>query len=138
MIKIVNYYTIKIMRKIQGFTLIELMIIIVILGVLAALISGNFITSLEKGRDARRKADMESIRQALELCRSFVGTYPAPVIGHVPEPLTCGTQTYMTTIPRDPKSTTTHYTYTRPTTTTYTLSSSLMESQSNPYTVTNP
>ncbi|KKT36347.1 MAG: Type II secretion system protein G [Candidatus Collierbacteria bacterium GW2011_GWC1_45_47] len=124
--------------KRNGFTFVELLVVMTIAGIIFAISTVTYTNVTKSSRDARRKADMESIRQALELCRSFVGTYPAPVIGHVPEPLTCGTQTYMTTIPRDPKSTTTHYTYTRPTTTTYTLSSSLMESQSNPYTVTNP
>ena len=44
----------------KGFTLIELLIVIMILGVLAALITGNFFTSLKKGRDAKRKADLRA------------------------------------------------------------------------------
>lgn len=59
-----------------GFTLLELMIIIVILGVLAALISGNFITSLKKGRDARRKADLQQIQKALEMYYEDNKKYP--------------------------------------------------------------
>jgi type II secretion system protein G len=64
------------MKKRKGFTLIELMIIISILGVLAALISGNFITSLKKGRDARRKADLEQIQRALEMFYEDKKRYP--------------------------------------------------------------
>lgn len=60
----------------KGFTLLELMIVIVILGVLAALISGNFITSLQKGRDAQRKADLEHIQRALELYYEDKKAYP--------------------------------------------------------------
>jgi len=109
LIKIVNYYTIKIMRKIQGFTLIELMIIIVILGVLAALISGNFITSLEKGRDARRKADLEQVKESLEMFYEdndrypteaelvFQSTFCHPTGG-------CTTKAYMQKVPNDPNS----------------------------------
>ncbi|KKP49563.1 MAG: hypothetical protein UR42_C0033G0004 [Candidatus Roizmanbacteria bacterium GW2011_GWA2_33_33] len=38
----------------KGFTLIELLIVIIILGVMASLITGNFFTSLKKGRDTKR------------------------------------------------------------------------------------
>ncbi|PIP15252.1 hypothetical protein COX47_00635, partial [Candidatus Roizmanbacteria bacterium CG23_combo_of_CG06-09_8_20_14_all_35_49] len=51
----------------KAFTLIELLLVIIILGVLATLIIGNFFTSLKKGRDARRKGDLEQIQRALEM-----------------------------------------------------------------------
>jgi len=60
----------------KSFTLIELLIAIVILGVLSALISGNFITSLKKGRDARRKADLQQIQQAVEMYYEDKRAYP--------------------------------------------------------------
>lgn len=63
-------------NRILGFTLIELMIVIAILGVLAAMISGNFITSLKKGRDARRKGDLEQIQRALEMYYEDKKAYP--------------------------------------------------------------
>lgn len=63
----------------RGFTLIELMVIIVILGVLATLISGNFINSLQKGRDARRKNDLAQVQRALELFYEDVKMYPSGV-----------------------------------------------------------
>ena len=50
----------------KGFTLIELLLVIIILGILAALISGNLINSLVKGRDARRKSDLQNIQKAVE------------------------------------------------------------------------
>ena len=127
--------------KRNGFTFVELLVVMTIAGIIFAISTVTYTNVTKSSRDARRKADMESIRQALELCRSFQGFYPDEVAGtpaHVPDPLICGSQTYMTSVPKDPKSTTTHYTYDRVTTTTYTLSSSLMESQLNPYTVTNP
>lgn len=60
----------------KAFTLIELLIVIMILGVLAALITGNFFTSLKKGRDARRKGDLEQIQRALEMYYEDKKTYP--------------------------------------------------------------
>ncbi|KKP68390.1 MAG: Type II secretion system protein G [Candidatus Roizmanbacteria bacterium GW2011_GWA2_35_19] len=86
----------------KGFTLIELIIVIVILGILAALISGNFITSLKKGRDARRKGDLEQIKRALEMYYEDKRAYPAELT--VNEPLTDpdSTKIYMQKIPGDP------------------------------------
>jgi type II secretion system protein G len=101
---------IKLDKKI-GFTLIELMIIIAILGVLAALISGNFITSLKKGRDARRKADLEQIQRALEIYYEDKKSYPTFNIFQSANysfcetkiDTNCGTEkTYMQKIPTDP------------------------------------
>ena len=60
----------------KGFTLIELLIVIVILGILAAFISGNFFSSLKKGRDVRRKADLSSVKKALEMYYEDHLVYP--------------------------------------------------------------
>lgn len=86
----------------KGFTLIELLIVIMILGVLAALITGTFFTSLKKGRDARRKGDLEQIQRALEMYYEDKKTYP--------EDLTFGSalsdpdsgKIYMQKVPDDP------------------------------------
>jgi len=61
----------------KSFTLIELLIVIFILGILSSLIIGNFITSLKKGRDARRKGDLEQIQRALEMYYEDKRTYPS-------------------------------------------------------------
>lgn len=84
--------------KILGFTLIELMIVIAIMGILAAMISGNFITSLKKGRDARRKGDLEQIQRALEMYYEDNKTYPLTV------DLTFGGQLCHPTLGCDPTS----------------------------------
>lgn len=86
----------------KGFTLIELLIVIMILGVLAALITGNFFTSLKKGRDARRKGDLEQIQRALELYYEDKKTYPpALTFGSVLSDPVSG-QIYMQKVPNDP------------------------------------
>lgn len=92
----------------NGFTLIELIIVIVILGVLAALISGNFITSLKKGRDAKRKADLEQIQRAIEMRYEDKKEYPDfatfPFGSKLCETESCapGEKVYMQKVPNDP------------------------------------
>lgn len=50
-----------------GFTLIEIIIVMVIIGILVTLAGGGYMTSQQKGRDARRKGDLKQIANALEL-----------------------------------------------------------------------
>lgn len=94
------------MKK-NGFTLIELLIVIAILAILAALISGNFITSLKKGRDAKRKADLEQIQRAWEMYYEDKKTYPTfvfPFGGELCETSFClaAEKIYMQKVPNDP------------------------------------
>lgn len=90
----------------KSFTLIELLIVILILGMLAFLISGNFFTSLKKGRDAKRKADLEQITRALEMYYEDNRAYPASVSfgGQLCHPSGCATKIYMLKLPDDPTS----------------------------------
>jgi len=97
------------MKKKNGFTLLELMIVIVILGVLATLITGTFITSLKKGRDAKRKADLEQVQRALEFYYEDNLTYPLTLdltsggkLCH-PDPDGCATKTYIQRLPKETK-----------------------------------
>ncbi len=98
-------------RTLQGFTLIELLVVIMILGILAALISGNFFTSLKKGRDARRKADLEQLQRALELHYEDNRTYPQAIYvagGALTDPET-PERVYMKKVPVDPQGATYGY-----------------------------
>ncbi|MCA9368916.1 MAG: type II secretion system protein [Pseudomonadales bacterium] len=61
----------------KGFTLVELLIVIVIIGLLSAIGLSSFISSQKKGRDARRKADLSAIQSALELYYNDFDAYPA-------------------------------------------------------------
>jgi len=63
------------MKK-QGFTLMEILIVIAMLGILATIIFGSYLSSLKKGRDSRRKQDLEQVSRALELYYSEQGRYP--------------------------------------------------------------
>jgi len=63
----------------QGFTFIELIIAIVIIGILSVMGIGSYTNSLKASRDARRKVDLDSIRSALEQYKSndIHSSYPA-------------------------------------------------------------
>lgn len=60
----------------HGFTLIELMIVMVIMGILAVIGVTAFMSSQIKGRDVRRKGDLRAIASALELYYNDKGQYP--------------------------------------------------------------
>lgn len=71
-------------RRQAGFTLIEILIVIVIIGILAAIGLGNFMSSQQKARDARRKSDLKQIGIALESIFADYGRYPASSTeGHI-------------------------------------------------------
>jgi general secretion pathway protein G len=59
-----------------GFTLIEIMVVIVILGVLAALIVPKFLERPDEARAVAAKSDIASIMQALKLYRLDNQRYP--------------------------------------------------------------
>ncbi len=84
-----------------GFTFIELLVVISIIGIVfaAGIVSYSAITI--RSRDTRRKADLESIRQSLEICRSLTGSYPASIYDEV----SCGASgpVLLAKTPLDPK-----------------------------------
>ena len=67
----------KLQKKLQaGFTIIELLIVIAIIGILATLVLTNFQGAQAKGRDTVRKNDINSIYQKLEEFYNENGSYP--------------------------------------------------------------
>ncbi|CAN7547696.1 type II secretion system major pseudopilin GspG [Trinickia sp. LjRoot230] len=61
----------------RGFTLIEIMVVIAILGILAALIVPKIMSRPDEARRVAARQDIGSIRQALDLYRLDNGRYPS-------------------------------------------------------------
>ena len=96
-------------KTISSFTLIELLIVVAIIGILAALIIVSLNTVLPKARDARRKSDLDEIQRAFQMYYVSHGNYPD--LFTAPGTVDCGAITsapsgwlspYMNTIPSDP------------------------------------
>lgn len=62
----------------RGFTLIELLVVIAIIALLAAVITSSLNAAREKGRDAKRRADLKQIELALDLNYHEHGAYTQP------------------------------------------------------------
>lgn len=98
-------------NKNRGFTLIELMVVMTIIGVLAGFALVSFDGSRKAARDGKRKADLEQIRSALEMRRADCGSYPSgtivsggDIVGTDATPgcqVCCASTNYLT-VPSDP------------------------------------
>ncbi len=63
-------------RANKGFTLIEILIVIFIIGLLASVVLVGLGSFRQRGRDTRRVADLRSVQNGLELYYSKNGSYP--------------------------------------------------------------
>ncbi len=105
----------------KGFTLVELLVVVSLIGILATLVLANLNSARERARDAQRKSDLRNIQTALRLYYNDLGEYPASsgtdivacdgtcVWGNIWQN---NSITYMGTLPPDPLSTQAYrYTY---------------------------
>ncbi|KKR76040.1 MAG: Type II secretion system protein G [Candidatus Levybacteria bacterium GW2011_GWA2_40_8] len=84
--------------KSKGFTFIEMLVVVTIIGVLSAVGVANFKVANQKARDGRRQGDLQQIRASLELYRTDLNVYP------ITGDLSSLSPTYIQTIPSDPVS----------------------------------
>lgn len=61
----------------RGFTLIEIMVVVVIIGLLAAIVAPNLIGNIDRAAITRAKADIRTIDNALNLYRLDNFRYPS-------------------------------------------------------------
>jgi general secretion pathway protein G len=98
-------------RKAAGFTLIEVMVVVVILGILAALIVPKIMSRPEQARIVKVKQDVLAIQSALDLYKLDNGKYPTTDQGlqalvtkptAAPVPRNWKSDGYLQELPMDP------------------------------------
>lgn len=71
-----NRTSLRACRRQRGFSLIEIMVVVVIVGVLAALIVPNLMDRPDQARAVAARQDVGTLMQALKLYRLDNGRYP--------------------------------------------------------------
>jgi general secretion pathway protein G len=96
-------------RRPRGFTLVEIMVVVVILGILAVLIVPRVVGRTDEARTVAAKQDVAAIMQALKLYRLDNGRYPTTEQGIAAlvtkpqgDPAPKNWQKYLDRIPKDP------------------------------------
>jgi general secretion pathway protein G len=95
----------------KGFTLLEIMVVVVILGILAAAAAPKFLESADKAKVNRAKSDMQAIGGQLKMYKLDNHRYPTQEQGlealvtkpsSAPEPKKYPENGYMERVPSDP------------------------------------
>jgi general secretion pathway protein G len=100
-------------RKQAGFTLIELMVVVVIIAILAGLVIPRFMGETDKAKQAKTKMQIESLESALKMYKLDNGSYPTteqglkalvetPTVGNLPKNWRQGGYLEKGKVPKDP------------------------------------
>jgi general secretion pathway protein G len=98
-------------QRSAGFTLIEILVVVFIIGLLATIVSVNVIGQTDTARLTKAKADLKELEQALHLYKLDNGIYPTteqglralvqkPTTG--PQPRKYNSEGYIQKLPEDP------------------------------------
>lgn len=90
-------------KKVAGFTLIEIVIVIAIMGVVSAAVYSSFDKSKAKSRDQKRVSDISAIQLSLEQYFNRKGYYPTSLTELV-TPTDPKDPKFLSEIPKDPVS----------------------------------
>jgi general secretion pathway protein G len=97
------------MKKQRGFSLIEIMVVVVILGILASIVVPKIISRPDEARIVKAKQDVLSIQNALDLYKLDNGVYPSTdqgLMALVEKPSSNPTpqdwKPYLKSLPKDP------------------------------------
>lgn len=86
----------------QGFTLVELMVVIVIVGLLATVVLINVLPSQDKAMATKAKADIATLEQAMEMYRLDNFSYPTDLNALAASPPGGRSGGYIKSLPTDP------------------------------------
>lgn len=86
----------------RGFSLIELLTVIALIGILAGIITVNVSSGRAKARDAKRQADVSAVSAALEMYYAKNKIYPTTAGGWTWNTLSV-LEPYISNIPNDPQ-----------------------------------
>ena len=98
-------------RRTAGFTLVEIMVVVVILGILAAIVVPRVMDRPDEARITKVKSDIRALESALNLYRLDSFVYPSTTQGlealverprSGPEPRNYRAGGYMDRLPKDP------------------------------------
>jgi prepilin-type N-terminal cleavage/methylation domain-containing protein len=90
------------LNKSSGFTIVELLIVIVIIGILAALVVIAYNGLQTRARDSTRVTDMRNIKTAIESYYADNGTYPPNPVAYRVSSMASLVPKYIKQAPTDP------------------------------------